>query len=180
MAWSSRKDYVCHVRFGVHMDTIEESIEVDAPIRATYNQWTRFEEFPEFMEGIEAVDQVDDKTVDWRVDIGGKTHEFRAEIYDQQPDKRVAWRSIRGRQHGGAVEFEQLAPDRTLVRVEMIYDTEGFIEKTGSVLGVLKARVKGDLKRFKNMIEEQGAAPGGWRGEIEGDRVRSPGDRRAL
>ena len=28
------------------MSTIEKSIEVNVPVRTTYNQWTQFEEFP--------------------------------------------------------------------------------------------------------------------------------------
>ena len=30
------------------MSTIEESIDVNAPARKVYNQWTQFEEFPRF------------------------------------------------------------------------------------------------------------------------------------
>ncbi len=28
------------------MKTLEHTIEVEAPVRATYNQWTQFEDFP--------------------------------------------------------------------------------------------------------------------------------------
>ncbi len=28
------------------MSTIEESIDIDVPVRAAYDQWTQFEEFP--------------------------------------------------------------------------------------------------------------------------------------
>jgi len=35
------------------MSTIEQSIDVEAPIRAVYDQRTQFEEFPQFMNGVE-------------------------------------------------------------------------------------------------------------------------------
>lgn len=35
----------------------ERSIEVDAPVRTAYNQWTQLEEFPLFMVGVETVRQ---------------------------------------------------------------------------------------------------------------------------
>lgn len=43
------------------MAKIEQSCEVNAPLRAVYNQWTQFEEFPRFMEGVKEVRQLDDK-----------------------------------------------------------------------------------------------------------------------
>jgi len=43
------------------MQSIEQSIEIDAPINTVYNQWTQFEEFPRFMEGVREVRHLDDK-----------------------------------------------------------------------------------------------------------------------
>ena len=42
------------------MSVIDATIEVDAPLRATYDQWTQFEDFPEFMDGVESVQQTHD------------------------------------------------------------------------------------------------------------------------
>jgi uncharacterized membrane protein len=42
-------------RKGSLMAKIEKSIEVNAPLRTVYNQWTQFEEFPRFMEGVKEV-----------------------------------------------------------------------------------------------------------------------------
>ena len=39
------------------METLEHSVEVDAPLSVTYNQWTQFEAFPRFMEGVESITQ---------------------------------------------------------------------------------------------------------------------------
>jgi uncharacterized membrane protein len=75
------------------MATIEKSIEVDVPVRTAYNQWTQFEAFPQFMEGVREVRQLDDKTLGWRAEIGGKDEEWVAEITEQVPDQRIAWRA---------------------------------------------------------------------------------------
>ena len=48
------------------------SMEVNAPLRAVYDQWTQFEEFPRFMKSIEEVRQEGDKRLFWRARIGGK------------------------------------------------------------------------------------------------------------
>jgi uncharacterized membrane protein len=39
------------------MAAATHSIEVNAPLRAVYNQWTQFEEFSLFMEDVEQVRQ---------------------------------------------------------------------------------------------------------------------------
>ena len=55
------------------MPTIEQSIEVNVPVRTAYNQWTQFEEFPEFMEGVEYVHQIDDTHLRWKAEVAGKS-----------------------------------------------------------------------------------------------------------
>ena len=34
------------------MSQVEESVDVDVPVRVAYDQWTQFESFPEFMDGV--------------------------------------------------------------------------------------------------------------------------------
>ena len=150
------------------MQTIEQSIEVDVPVSTVYNQWTQFEEFPEFMEGVEQVQQIDDRKLHWVCNVAGHRHEWDAEIYEQVPDQRIAWRSISGTQNEGMVRFEGLPGNRTRVQVHLRYEPSGAAEKVGTALGLASARVKGDLKRFKEFIESHGTATGAWRGEIHG------------
>ena len=155
------------------MAEIEKSIVVEAPLRQVYDQWTQFEEFPLFMEGVEEVRQIDDKRLYWRAKVGGVEKEWHAEIVDQVPDRRVAWRNLRGTYNAGAVLFEP-APEGTRVTLKLVYEPEGATERIGDALGVLERRVEGDLDRFKEFIEERGRATGGWRGEIHGQAVSKP------
>jgi uncharacterized membrane protein len=147
--------------------TYEKSIEVDQPIRTVYNQWTQFEEFPKFMEGVERVQQLDDTTLRWKAEIGGQEREWTAKVTEQHPDERVAWRSTEGATNAGVVTFHKLDPNRTRVMLQMEFDPEGFVEQAGEKLGLVGARVQGDLERFKTLIEERGAETGAWRGEVE-------------
>ena len=48
------------------MSTLEKSIEVNAPLRTAYDQWTQFEEFPRFMECVKEAKQLDDKRLHWK------------------------------------------------------------------------------------------------------------------
>jgi uncharacterized membrane protein len=152
--------------------TINESIEVDVPVSTAYNQWTQFEEFPQFMEGVESVRQLDDAHLQWVAEVGGQRREWQAEITFQEPDERVAWRAMDGKDNAGEVRFQPLPGDRTRIDVEMSYETEGLKEQLGSALGADSRRVKGDLKRFKELIESRGVESGAWRGQVRGGDAR--------
>jgi uncharacterized membrane protein len=155
------------------MAEMESSIVVDAPLREVYNQWTQFEDFPRFMEGVLAVRQLDDRRLHWRASVGGREREWHAEIVDQVPDRRIAWRSLRGALNAGAVLFES-TPQGTKVTLKLLYEPEGATESIGSALGFVSRRVKGDLERFKEFMEDRERASGAWRGEIHGRSVRKP------
>lgn len=155
------------------MATIEKSITVNVPVRTAYNQWTQFEEFPQFMEGVKSIRQLDDKNLLWRAQIGPKEEEWNAEIMEQIPDQRIAWRSTSGARNAGVVTFHRLDENSTRVMLQVDYDPEGVVENVGDKLGVVSRRVEGDLERFKKFIEQRGQATGAWRGEIQGDRVQA-------
>ena len=146
--------------------TIEQSIEVDVPVAQVYNQWTQFEEFPRFMEGIDRIEQRGERRLHWVASFGGQTHEWDAEITEQAPDERVAWRNTDGKDNAGVVTFHKLSDDRTRVMVQMDWAPEGIKEKLGSALGADDRRVKADLERFKEFIESSGHETGSWRGEV--------------
>jgi uncharacterized membrane protein len=148
--------------------SIEKSINVRVPVHTAYNQWTQFEEFPQFMEGIQEVRQLDDTHVHWVAEIGGKHKEWDAEITEQLPDERIAWRSVGGAGNSGVVQFRPLGENETEIRVRMEYEPEGAVEKLGTALGAPDQRVQGDLERFKEFIESRGQESGAWRGEVHG------------
>lgn len=151
------------------MATIEKSVEVDVPVGMAYNQWTQFEEFPRFMEGVKAVRRLDDTHLEWKAEIGGQEHTWKAEISQQEPDRLISWRAQHGKYNSGKVTFDSLGPERTRVNVEMTYDAEGMKEALGSALGLDGMWVSNDLDRFKEFIEKRQTETGSWRGEVRQD-----------
>jgi uncharacterized membrane protein len=154
------------------MERIEKTIEVEAPLRAVYNQWTQFEEFPRFMDGVKEVRQIDDTHVHWHAEIWGRDKEWDAEITEQEPDQRVSWKSVSGAPNAGTVRFRSIDPNRTQVRLAMAYEPEGAVENVGDALGVLNGRVEKTLEQFKQFIEQRGRETGGWRGEVHDSQRR--------
>lgn len=149
------------------MSTTEKSIEVNVPVSTAYNQWTQFESFPQFMEGVKEVRQLNDTHLHWSADIGGKHKEWDAEITEQIPDQRIAWRSTTGAPNGGVVTFHRIDDNTTRIMVQMDYEPEGAAETVGDAVGVFSHRVKGDLERFKEFIESRGYETGAWRGQVQ-------------
>lgn len=147
------------------MANVQKTIEVPVPIREAYNQWTQFQSFPRFMEGVEEVRQLDDRRLHWRAKVAGREMEWDAEITEQVPDSRIAWRSIGGRGNAGVVDFHRLDDTHTQVSLQMAAEPEGFAESVGEKLGVLDRQVQGDLERFRDYMARRGTAEGAYRGE---------------
>jgi uncharacterized membrane protein len=150
------------------MSTFSETIHVEAPLRAVYNQWTQFETFPLFMKGVERVVQVDDRTLDWTASIAGQSRTWRARITEQLPDRIIAWESIDGARNAGSVRFKKVSEDVTMVTLELDVEPDGLIEAAGDALGIVRGQVEADLERFKAFIEARGQETGGWRGAVGG------------
>jgi len=156
---------------GTGISTIDESIEVDVPVSTAYNQWTQFEEFPLFMEGVDDVQQRDDTRLHWVATIGGRTAEWDAKILEQHPDKQISWISEDGKKTRGTVSFEPIGESKALIRLSMSYQAQGPVEQLGSAAGLDAMRVRGDLGRFKCLIESRATESGEWRGEIDAGKA---------
>jgi uncharacterized membrane protein len=146
--------------------TIDESIEVNVPVSTAYNQWTQFEDFPLFMEGVDHVRQLDDTLLHWAATVAGKQAEWDAKILEQHPDKQISWISEDGKKTRGTVTFEPIGDNKTRVRLSMSYQAEGPAETLGSAAGLDARRIRGDLERFKELVESRGTETGAWRGEV--------------
>ena len=148
------------------MKRIEKSTEIKAPLRTVYDQWTQFESFPLFMPGVMSVRQMDDRHVFWQVAVLGREIEWEAEIYEQIPDCLIAWRSILGRPHSGAIFFEPMDDRLTRLRVVIEYQPQGAAEWLCDWFGAVQIRVERDLARFRHFVEVGAPQTSGWRGRI--------------
>jgi hypothetical protein len=75
---------------------------------------------------------------------------------------------IASRPSGPFLATTTIAPERSRK------EPEGFFEKAGDALGIPSGRVEGDLKRFRDFIEEKGMETDRRRGPIERERAQTP------
>jgi uncharacterized membrane protein len=145
---------------------VQQATDVAAPIDIVYNQFTQFEDYPKFMHRVESVSQEDEAHVTFRSKQWGINRQWRAEITDQRPDERIAWRSESGVNLTGVATFHELAPRLTRIEVNVDFDPEGFFEKVGRGMRFAKRSIRADLHRFKAYVEMQEEESGEWRGYI--------------
>jgi len=67
----------------------------------------------------------------WVAEIAGTHEEWDAEIVDQVPDQRIAWRATTGTTNDGIVSFESLGANSTRVTLDLDVEPEGLKEKIG-------------------------------------------------
>jgi uncharacterized membrane protein len=139
------------------MATIEQSIEVNVPRSAAYNQWTSFDEYPRFMEGVKDVDRaVDGSCYRWKAKVPGQAPEWEAVITERTEHQRLAMAYRSGAIKGWVATFHEVSKDWSRVTLQVEYDPQGFGETGGDPSAVMSSRVQGDLERFKSFIENRG------------------------
>ena len=117
------------------------------------------------------VRQLDDGRLHWRAEVGGREQEWDAEITEQIPDTRIAWRSTSGRANAGAVDFHRLDEERSQVSLQLETEPEGVVETIGEKAGVLDRQMQrpgavprlhlGAWRRHRRVAREHRSVPAG-------------------
>jgi uncharacterized membrane protein len=139
---------------------VTKTIIVNRSPEEVYRFWRDLANLPTFMKHLESVQVTGDNRSHWKATgPGGKTVEWDAEIVEDQPNTRIAWRSLEGSDidNSGSVQFERASGGRgTLVRVELRYTPPGGV--VSATLAKLFGeepgqQVDGDLRAFKQVLE---------------------------
>lgn len=132
---------------------VEASIEVEASVSAAYQQWARFDEYPKFMVGVHEVHQLDDTHVQWRAEVGGQEKQWNAEIVEQIPYMRIAWRSISGVRREGIVTFQKVSETRTNVVLKTHSDAFFLDGQASDTASAGRLWANSTLNNFKQLLE---------------------------
>jgi uncharacterized membrane protein len=84
----------------------------------------------------------------------------------------VAWKAVEGRENAGVVTFHELDEGSTRVVMQMGWEPDGIVKTAGAVIGSDSRRVRGDLERFKELIEGRRTESGAWPGDVENSADR--------
>lgn len=134
-------------------------ITINRGVGDVYAFWRRLENLPLFMPHLRSVEVIDERWSHWIASALGTTIEWRAEIVTDEPERRIAWRSVEDADvpNEGEVAFRPAPGGRgTEVRVRMAYSPPAgavgaaFAKLLGSDPG---QRMVSDLRRLKQILE---------------------------
>jgi uncharacterized membrane protein len=139
---------------------VTKTTTINKPVAEVYRFWRDFENMPRFMSHLESVRVTGDKHSHWKAKApAGMTVEWDAEITEDQPDSRIAWRSLEGSDvpNVGEVKFERAPGDRgAVVRVELEYTPPGGVltSYVAKLFGEEPGQqIEDDLRRLKQILE---------------------------
>ena len=138
---------------------IQQALELNVPARTAYDQFTQFLDFPRFVRPVELAEQLDDSHVLWHLLIEGRDIEMEWEICEQIPDKRIAWKSVKGPRNSGVVTFHRIGDDQSRIMLQVDLDPHADQR-------AVAAEIEQELDNFKRFIEQRGKPTGAWRGSI--------------
>jgi HSP20 family molecular chaperone IbpA len=136
------------------MARIEQSIDVNVPVHAAYDQLTKFEQYPRFMEDMAEVRQIDDTHLHCHTRAGHLDLEWDAEITQQVPDRSIAWRHMHDPHYEGRLELQPLGEDKTRLTLTVACaQGEQVLADYGAAESAMARRSEHDLARFKMFVE---------------------------
>ena len=139
---------------------VETSIAINKSPEELYAFWRDFKNLPIFMKNLESVTEMDRWNSHWVAKgLGGARVEWDAEVYNEEENKLIAWRSLENADvvNAGSVRFEKAPEGRgTYVRVTMNYNPPA--GKLGATVAQLLGTeplqlIKEDLRRLKQVLE---------------------------
>jgi len=133
---------------------------VNASPDQAYKLWRNFAGLPRFMVHLKSVRELDSRRSEWVV-LGPGQRELRwsAEITEDTPGQRIAWRSLPGAevQTSGSVQFRSDHQGRgSFVSVHLQYSVPGgpLASPLAAVIGKNpEFVVREDVRRFKQLLE---------------------------
>lgn len=142
---------------GVH---VREAIRLEYPVDEVYRFWRQLDHLPTFMTHLERVTENGNGRSHWVArGPGGVLVEWDAEVIEDEPNKRLSWRSLPGADvvTAGSVTFAPVrGGESAQLNVHLQYEPPA--GKTGAWLASLFGRdpghtIREDLRRFKQVLE---------------------------
>jgi uncharacterized membrane protein len=152
------------------MSTVQQAIEVSAPLHEVFEQLADLENYPQFMTGVQEVTPVSEGRTHWVMDLDGELREFDATLVECTMDQRVRWCSTDGPALSETITLRPVGETRTQVVAQLEADVAALMPSDRHAQDSLNKRLKADLASFKRLIEHDLGA-----GQLSGTAMTGPG-----
>ncbi|MEV4646806.1 SRPBCC family protein [Saccharopolyspora sp. NPDC049357] len=148
------------------MGSAAHYMEIQAPAQRCYDWWRPLTHVPEIFPDVQQVEPLSEQasTTHWVVSgPAGKRLEWDAKIVEDEPGRKVAWKSVEEDEkkgltvaNAGAVRFDDHG-DSTGVEVSLQYDVPGGAlgEAAATLFSDPQKKVERALDSFKQLMESQ-------------------------
>jgi uncharacterized membrane protein len=128
----------------LEMNAARQSIIVNAPIDAVYEQWSRVEDLPKFITPLRNVRRLDDARFSYTWHPNGNEQQGIFHIVLRVPGRRIAWRSMSDAFMSGVVCFEPRSDQETEItlKIRSIFDPPRLLRRVEEYLGNFKRLVE--------------------------------------
>jgi uncharacterized membrane protein len=135
---------------------VRTTVLIQSDPETLYRLWRDVEKAPLWQEQIAEVRRTGDKTSHWVMRSGDKNVEWDSEIQNDEPGKRITWRSIGGElENAGEVVFEKAPGGRGTMVTELQEFRMGKLESAWKTLVDRnpKQGIRESLRNFKALAE---------------------------
>jgi uncharacterized membrane protein len=139
---------------------VRRAITIQATPRQIYETWRDLEQLPRFLKHVTSVTVEEGGISRWVVEQGPAKLEWRAEVVEDSPGKRLRWRSLPGGdiEHDGSLELHKAPGDRgTVVEVKLHYFPPGGLIVASALSGFLRkltaVQIGEELARLQQLLE---------------------------
>ncbi|MBA3817775.1 MAG: SRPBCC family protein [Deltaproteobacteria bacterium] len=139
---------------------VRRAVTIQCTPQQAYDVWRDLQNLPRFMSHVKSVTIEEGGISKWVVQEGPKQLEWRAEIIEDTPGRRLRWKSLPGGdvQHEGAIDIRPAAGDRgTIVEVKLRYFPPGGLLVAATLYGFLRkltsTQIGAELARLQQLLE---------------------------
>ncbi len=139
---------------------VRRAVTVQATPHEVYALWRDLENLPRFMHHVKSVTLDGGGVSTWVVNEGPKQLEWRAEIVEDTPGRRLRWRSLPGGdvRHEGSIDLRHAPADRgTIVEVKLHYFPPGGLFVASILPGFFRkltsVQIGKELARLQQLVE---------------------------
>ncbi|MGW3072039.1 SRPBCC family protein [Kitasatospora sp. NPDC001132] len=140
------------------MSTLEEQIDIAAPVLAAWEQLHRVHEYPRFVDGVRSAHPHGRNLAHLGVEIDGDERSVDAEITDRGRGRVMSWRTTDAPRLRGAFALLPLDAGHTRLQIRVEYDPEALHREFGgprgfAQAGAIERAVREDLDHFRELVE---------------------------